>query len=341
MKAHNLVIACLLLSSQAILAQWQERPLPRPYSKQELVDGFYAQYVDSQATVGIENMEPLHFATGKGFHKPYGDSYYLCPTEAMHQAGKLQLPPSEFVIYQPNAAGEHWELCWLGALQNADSKENSALRRTLQKRYGSITLPGDTVLVPARWFTGELRYLKNPFVYGNEVVSKWLKTDSVAEGVVLERQENRRYDYWAKTSLSSDIWPIVNRQKGGRILANLDGEYNKEQEKFDTERELILYARDINRSINLELLEYEFSFQKEYAVMLRLDDAGRMGLTPLLPKELTIEDRLLLTTLATAVEAQPAYTFMGYLSARGCFNAIYLKARFAKGRWFFHDYRFE
>ena len=139
MKAHNLAIACLLLSSQAMLAQWQERPLPRPYSKQELVDGFYAQYVDSQATVGIDNMEPLHFATGKGFHKPYGDSYYLCPTEAMHQAGKLQLPPSEFVIYQPNAAGEHWELCWLGALQNADSKENSALRRTLQKRYGSMS----------------------------------------------------------------------------------------------------------------------------------------------------------------------------------------------------------
>ena len=64
-------------------------------------------------------------------------------------------------------------------------------------------------------------------------------------------------------------------------------------------------------------------------------------LSVLLPKELTLEDRLLLTVLATAVEYQPKRSFAGYVSTRGKFPAVYLKARFRGGKWFFHDYRFE
>ena len=88
-------------------------------------------------------------------------------------------------------------------------------------------------------------------------------------------------------------------------------------------------------------LKTEMYYDKEYSIMLYLDEGGKAHLNALLPRELTIEDRLLLTILATAVEYQPKHSFAGYVSARGRFPAVYLKAHFRGGKWYFHDYRYE
>ena len=86
--------------------------------------------------------------------------------------------------------------------------------------------PGDTVLVPAKWFTGQLRRMSNPFLYGNEVVARGLQADSVAEGTIVEWEEddNRRHNYWAGSYLERDARMITKRRTDSRIFVTMDGQ---------------------------------------------------------------------------------------------------------------------
>lgn len=75
--------------------------------------------------------------------------------------------------------------------------------------------------------------------------------------------------------------------------------------------------------------------------MLYLDEKNKAHLYPLLPRELTNEDILLLSSLSNAVEQQPAGIFGKLLSARGSFPAIYLRVCFSHKKWHrFCDFRF-
>lgn len=329
------VFAGFLLLPVFSLAQ----ELPRPYSVDDLKAGFYSQYVDKKENAALARMEPLLSASGRNFLYTFGDTRFLCPSESLHQAGKLNIPPSKFVIYENPT--DKQILCWMDVLQDADSKENTALRKALQKKYGSIPMQGDTVLVPAKWFTGQLRVLTNPFPYGDEIVSRWLRVDSVAEGSFVEWSDDQRHNYWAGSYLERDASMIMKRRTDSRVVAIMDGQRDTTAEHLENERGMALFERDINRCIDDQLLPKDLSYDKEYSVMLYLNEGGKARLSVLLPKELTLEDRLLLTVLATAVEYQPKRSFAGYVSTRGKFPAVYLKARFRGGKWFFHDYRFE
>ena len=333
-----LIFACTCLISHLYVAGQE---LVNSYDADELKAGFYAQYVDKKENASLTKMEPLFSASDTIFLHTFGDEYFLCPSVPLHQAGKLNLPPSKFVIY--NTSENQRILCWMDVLQDAGSKENTSLRKTLQKKYGSIPMQGDTVLVPAKWFTGQLRRMSNPFLYGNEVVARGLQADSVAEGTIVEWEEddNRRHNYWAGSYLERDARMITKRRTDSRVFVTMDGQRDTSALHLENERGMALYERDINRCIDARLLPRELNYDKEYSIMLYLDEGGKAHLNALLPRELTIEDRLLLTILATAVEYQPKHSFAGYVSARGRFPAVYLKAHFRGGKWYFHDYRYE
>ena len=334
MKSLSVFVSFLLLTVCSLAQE-----LPQPYSIDDLKAGFYSQYVDKNENDALTKMEPLLSAYGRNFLDTFGDTRFLCPSESLHQAGKLNIPPSKFVFYEDSTSVERFILCWMDVLQDADSKENTALRKALQKKYGSIPMQGDTVLVPAKWFTGQLRILTNPFLYGDEVVSRRLQTDSVAEGSFVDWKDDQRHSYWAGSYLERDARMIMKRRTDSRVLVTMDGQRDTTAEHLQNERGMALFERDINRCIDDRLLPKELSFNKEYSIMLYLNEGGKARLSVLLPKELTLEDRLLLTVLATAVEYQPKNSFAGYVSARGRFPVVYLKAHFRGGKWFFHDYR--
>ena len=161
--------------------------------------------------------------------------------------------------------------------------------------------------------------------------------DSVADGVILARNKDQRYVYWTPSYLETDSRRISNKRTDTIIKVVMDG---KPDVHLENARGMALYERDINRFIDNSLIPNDYEYDKQYAIMLYLDEGGGGHLNVLLPQELNMEDRLLLTILATAIENQPKHTFAGYVSARGRFPAIYLKAYFSKGHWTFEDYRF-
>ena len=333
---RNLFFICIFLVCQVYISGQE---LIHSYNIDELKVGFYSQYVDKKENTALTRMEPLHQASEHDFLDSFGHKYYLCWLESLHHIEKLDIPPSEFVLY--TMSDDRQILCWLSTLHDSDSKENTKLRKSLQKKYGSIFLQGDTVLIPAKWFTGQLQRLMDPFVYGHEIVSEWLEKDSVDEGFIIRREKNQHHVYWRPSSLEMDASMIMKRSINNRVEVTMDGQRDTTAKHLGNERGMALFERDINRCIDNRLLPKELSYDKEYSVMLYLNEGGKARLIVLLPKELTLEDRLLLTVLATAVEYQPKHSFAGYISARGRFPAVYLKARFKGGQWFFHDYRFE
>lgn len=108
--------------------------------------------------------------------------------------------------------------------------------------------------------------------------------------------------------------------------------------ELQSRKALALFAHNINDCIDTSLIPK--GMNKEYAVMLYLDDNSKAHLRPLLPRELTDEDKLVLGLLSAAVHQQSDGTFQGYWSGKGYFNAIYLKATFQHNGWAFEDYKY-
>ena len=143
------------------------------YSVEELIRGFYAQYVEksSEGRLEMDGLDMLMYAhedIGRIRQSP--DKPFLCFNEELHMAGDLKLPASVFVeLYEEPGLESH--LYWYSLRDSSCEGESDRLRVTLQRKYGSKQLPGGAVLVPAKWFSGELHALRNPFVYGNVPVS--------------------------------------------------------------------------------------------------------------------------------------------------------------------------
>lgn len=146
------------------------------YSIEELTQGFYAQYVE-KSSVGqmeMEGMDMLMYANEEfGNIKQSSDKPFLCFNEELHKAGDINLPPSVFVeLFEiPNSESR---LYWYSTRDSSNRAETVKLRDVLLRTYGGKQLPGGAVLVPARWFSGELHALHKPFLYGNVPVSRYL-----------------------------------------------------------------------------------------------------------------------------------------------------------------------
>ena len=312
------------------------------YTIEELKQGFYDQYVEKSNDASACRVDSLNMGNLHHFYERQ-DPIILCPSDSLHQAGKLRLPLSRFV-WITEVIGEKDRLYWQDALEVEDSVEYQKLRKQLVKKYGHIFLDDGTELIPAKWFTGDLKLLTCPFVYGGEVVAYWLRKTHVVEGSIQFHEEGKPfyYDHYRSApSVEREASSIGKIRLDGKMEVRVDGHTSREERALRTAKGLALFARDINRCIDNRLL-FSMQTKKEYSVMLYLDENTlKAHLHPLLPQELTDEDRLQLTLLSTAVEQQPAGIFEGYDSDRGFFPAIYLKANCSRGRWSFEDYRFE
>ena len=313
------------------------------YTIEELKQGFYDQYVEKQGNKD-ENQFDLLEEVDKRTVLSETSLDYICDSILIRHAGGISLPPSKYVYMTDDEVGEQTtKLYWMGTLTDSHSKECEKLREKLKKKYGYVPLRGDTVLIPAKWLSSEqFDCIVNPFRYGNTWVSYRCRRAKISEGKFICAPDELPFVSFRKPY--NEMEEIVNQISWVRLDRKLPsirvgGDMGLEARALLCKKGLTLFARDINRLIDKRLIPEEM--KKEYSIMLYLDeDTLKAHVHPLLPQELTDEDRLLLSLLSTAVEQQPAGTFEGYYSDRGFFPAIYLKANLSKGHWSFEDYRF-
>lgn len=327
MKKKILLAACAtLLGLQPVHAQ---------YTIGELVQGFYAQYVEksSSGQEELNSMDMLMYGhETTGTIRQSVDRHFLCYDERLHAAGGIKLPPSVFVeLYESH--NDDSGLYWYSLRDSTDMRETERVRAALQRKYGSKRLPGGAVLIPVRWFDGELHTLLAPFLYGNMPVSPCLGKMQIDGGTFAKNAQgyDLTYDH-GYPEIESDAWFVATTSTGHLR------ETGSKDRKLTNYRAMELLSREISRGLDMRLLPEDM--ERSYAIMFHLDDYDKAHLYPLLPRELTVEDKLLLTVLSNAVEQLPARTFAKLRSARGAYPAMFLRAHFKCGRWFFEDYRF-
>ena len=132
--------------------------------------------------------------------------------------------------------------------------------------------------------------------------------------------------------LEIDAWNIAKTTTGR------NHEAGPEDAKLSNYRAMELFSREFSRHLDLHLLPEDM--ERTYSIMLHLDDYDQIHLYPLLPEELTIEDKLILTILGNVTEQQPAHTFRKLRSQRGPYPAVFLKVHLKRRRCFFSDYKY-
>ena len=289
----------------------------------------------------VQMGEKLDTTSAKDTHQVYYEStgtwYTAHKLPSTGKDGKRQYEYEK--LTQTDAA---YHLYWQSIRDTSDTEQDERLRNALRKKYGCVTLADGTILIPAKWFSGEILAAFNPFVYGNTLVTDHLRKGQIKDGEYLLDNmmcPSKDEHWYSSCSIMHDANDIslTPLKEGQRTV--MVGTPSGERLEHIYRRSLTLFARDINRCIDKRLLPD--TLKKEYDVMLYLDENNKAHLYPLLSYDLTNEDKLLLSTLSTAVEQQPTGTFGKLLSARGPFPAIYLRVRFSRGKWErFHDFRF-
>lgn len=309
------------------------------YSAGELMQGFYAQYVEDITTEERElaRMDVLRHCYEDIFQAEW-DKEYLYESADLHDAEGICLPPSVFAC-----AGESkdsisaFTLCWMGLRDSTDAA-NERLRSALRKKYGYKRC-GDAILIPARWFSGELLVHTNPFLYGNVMLTSRMLRARVEKGNLIQDEKQDVFtSQCAKSGLNSDVDAIEMARADGYVDIRIDEKYSMERARQESYKAMRLFGLNVNRSAGNHFLPK--GMEREFAVMLHLDEYDKAHLYPLLPREQTDEDRILLAMLANLVNQQPAGIFTKYFSSKGRFPAMFLRARLWHGRWFFKDYRF-
>lgn len=315
---------CLLFP---LLIRGQER-----FTYEELRDGFFTQYVDKNSQKSLDSLDMLLWENKDSIIlKRDRSKYYLCPNSSLHKVGDITLPISTFAyITEENEDGyERHVLYWVEPRHGGDTEAWRKQRKALRKKYGCVILNDSTVLIPVKWYSGEVNFLESPFLYGNQFVSNRLCSVTLLGGIYSPKDNSQpafSSQWKIGGELHSIIFHIMSMQGNGRYISQLDGEVNK---KLERERGLCLFSKEVSRYIDVSFLEKDY-FSREYTVMLRLDETLKAHLYVLQPEKLTTEDRLLLSSASTAVNQQPAGTFSGYWCSRGLYPAIFLKMRLSE-----------
>ena len=172
-------------------------------------------------------MDVLYWASKTSFEKDKAESkYYLCSNLSLHKAGDITLPTSKFAYLDEsadNTGNEIHVLYWIEPQQNPHSRETEKLRKKMRKKYGYITLNDSIVLIPAKWFSGELRFLESPFLYGNQFVSERLCSTTLTDGTFCPaNEETPAFSSKWKTGgeLEFTISHLESMQGGGRYLSS-------------------------------------------------------------------------------------------------------------------------
>ena len=302
----------------------------KDFTLKELKDGFKAQYIDKHPTASLDSMDVVYFSSKNAYKINANETNnFICANPALHQAGDIVLPKSKFVILEEKEEDTGWikySVYWIEPRQEPDLKTNQKLRNTLRKKYGSLEVNDTTVLIPAKWFSGEIMWISKPYLYGNQYVSSFRRYERVKDGSYYRNDE----DLKAQTA----EWDVPYSDFGATVrgLDSLVGNGRRimpppTSEELLEEKQIALLKTAINSYLDKKFLPFEYK-SREFNVMLRRDETLKSHLYYLEDEDsLSTEDRLALTCISMAIEQLPAGIFHPLWCDRGLYPAIFLKVR--------------
>ncbi|MBO5180609.1 MAG: DUF5030 domain-containing protein [Paraprevotella sp.] len=331
MKEHEKVwhiISCiLLLASCTMNAQpvWKtywygpkgqmpkEETLPTPslerVTVKEMTEGFHAAFTKKKQELprncDLKGMANL--LVGKNVLSS-------CPllTNAMELQGWWVVEEVE----EENGGGQRYLTLHELNSYSGDTAAATKIRHALAQKYGK----GD--ITPATWYTGLIGELEHPVFYMDFTVSPHLSFTSVKQGAVSGRDVAMRF---------SNQTYYDEAQGLKRIVA--DGHWI---DRMDYEQ--VFFSHDVNRAWATDGRK---TYAKDsFSLLLATEEDGSITIYPLLPKELTDNQKGLLAALQETVDKFPEWCFRYLYTSDGrIFPGRYVRATYSSdGEWTFIDY---
>ncbi|MDE7377743.1 MAG: DUF5030 domain-containing protein [Paraprevotella sp.] len=206
----------------------------------------------------------------------------------------------------------------LYALNNysGDTIAATKMRHALAKKYGKGNI------IPAAWYTGLIGELEQPVFYMDFTVSPYLSFTPVKQGIVSGQEMSMKFSNQTYDDEARNLKRIVT-----------DGHWI---DRIDYEQ--MFFSHDVNRT-------WAESNRKAYAkekfsLLLVTEENGGITIYPLLPQELTDNQKYLLADLQETVDRFPRWCFRYLYTSDGrIFPARYVYASYAPdGKWTFIDY---
>ena len=259
----------------------------------------------------------------------------------LHQLKQGKALPASFYRICGNPADREYYLSWVGVCDENAVDKDSTVRQFLKDTYGTFKYKEKVELVPAKWFSGALISMSNPFRYGGMILSENASIISFSEGCL----SDNRFVPLGSSRLWLDVEEVRNaytfgRQQGGVSdyrCSGLSPEEFWKEERRNINACLALFARDVMRLCR----EEREAPKSEFSLLFHYDSQRRLHVDVLLPKELNEEERRRMDELQRAVALQPPGLFSSFFTIDGrVFPGMYVKATYERGRWRFEDYRF-
>lgn len=270
----------------------------------------------------------------------------IATSSALKKTEAGLLPPSTYLLVEERK-GSADSLYWVGT--NHAPQEGSWLRDRLTRKYGEtslvrkhlywndsnpkgITLADTLKVVPAKWVTGTVAFLRRPRAYGKEIVSRQPEWHAFKDGASTPADDFSQESHEALTEreswLASAYDAIAYPQLTGR----------EENTKKDAVGTMRLLAHDVNMRIPID--KKGTSPSKTYALLLWFDGQRKCHVEPLWPQQENEAKDAPLMELGKVVETLPPGLFPSYYTAHGkLFPGRYLLASYTKsGGWLFDDF---
>ena len=339
------VLSILFLA--CVLATNAQQTQVKAYSLEEMKAGFISQYVKHEPEPLLTDSDEIRFSDQfYAASENNADSIplaflkrmkpmqrILAPDPSLRVVKNKVLPPSIYLwIYDKDKESEM--LYWMGFRKSKDSIEQVKLEKWICKQFGSIVMNNCT-LVPAKWFSGQLKILELPMVYGNTVVASKLYRATVVKG---EIKKTESVYGEVKADSSSLIGDINSIRKS--MHARSYGLWGYERLH---QLALNLFGRDINNVSKLRTVpKGVYSKEYEYDFLFVVDSDLKTHLHVLTPSQLDEDSEKRISELSSAIEAQPAGIFGRYWTLEGQkFPGIYVRGLFDGLKWHFFEYNYD
>jgi len=314
------------------------------YSLEEMKAGFFSQYVNHEPGPSLKAYDEVRFndqfytASGNILDSIYPFFYrhklmkrILTADPSLRVVKNKVLPPSVY-LWTYGKGKENGMLYWMEFADGNGLPEQVKMQKWLYEQFGTTVL-NNCRLVPAKWFSGQLKVIESPRVYGNTVVSSSLYIVNVVNGEI-EKTES------AYEKVKGDSSSLIGDFKDLR-----EGMSNASQfkdEKLLQEIALNFFARDVNRlCIVPREIRPNKDYRPEYSFLFFVDSALKTHLHVLAPSKLDAEDEKRISELSKVIEAQPAGVFARYWTLEGKkFSGMYVKGVILGG-WNFIEYKYE
>lgn len=206
-------------------------------------------------------------------------------------------------------------------LHELNSYDNDTILTTkmfhlITKKYGRENI------IPAIWYTGVIREMEQPCYYMGFTVSPYLSFTGVQQGIISEHTAVMEYSN--KTNFDE-------AQRLKRIVA--DGHW---LDRIDYEQ--IFFSHDVNHVWTKDSMK---KYEKDsFSLLLKTEEDGNITIIPLLPKELTDNQKGLLAALQNVVNLFPKWCFRHLYTSDGrIFPGRYVYASYSSdSEWTFIDY---